>query len=74
VGNGVLRSAKEEINILHTINGRKDSWICHIWRSNCLLEHLLDGEGRGKNKRGEDEEEDVNSYCITLKKGKNTAN
>jgi hypothetical protein len=42
VRNGdVLQSAKEERNILHTIKQRKDNWIDHILRRNCLLKHVI---------------------------------
>jgi hypothetical protein len=33
----VLLRVKEERNIVHTVKGRKDNWIGHIWRRDCLL-------------------------------------
>jgi hypothetical protein len=42
VRNEVLHRAKEERNILHTINRRKGNWICHILCRNCLLEHVIE--------------------------------
>jgi hypothetical protein len=37
----VLHRVKEERNILHTVKRRKDNWIGHILRTNCLLEHVI---------------------------------
>jgi hypothetical protein len=42
----VLHRVKEERNIVHTIKGRKASWIGHILRRNCLLKHIIEGEIR----------------------------
>jgi hypothetical protein len=51
---------KEEINILHTIKGRKANWIGHILRRICLLKHVIarkiEGsievtDGRGKKRK-----------------------
>jgi hypothetical protein len=33
--------------MLHTINRRKDNWIGHIWRRNCLLKHVIEGKIEG---------------------------
>jgi hypothetical protein len=38
----VLLRVKEERNILHTIKRRKDNWIGHILRRNCLLKHVIE--------------------------------
>jgi hypothetical protein len=35
---------------LQTIKGRKDNWICHILRRNCLLIQVIEGKIRGKIK------------------------
>jgi hypothetical protein len=37
----LLQRDKEERNILHTVKRGKANWIGHIWRSNCLLTHLV---------------------------------
>ena len=29
---------------MRIIKGRKGNWIGHIWRGNCLLEHVNDGK------------------------------
>ena len=38
----VLHRVKEERNILHAIKRRKDNWIGHIWRRNCLLQYVVE--------------------------------
>jgi hypothetical protein len=38
----VLRRAKEERNILHTIKRRKDNWTGQILRRNCFLKHVIE--------------------------------
>ena len=43
----VLLRAKEERNVLLTVNRRQANWIEHIWRRNCLLKHV---EGKLKRK------------------------
>jgi hypothetical protein len=48
------------------IRGRKTNWICHILRGNCHIKDIIERRREGK----EDEEEDVSSYCITLRKQK----
>jgi hypothetical protein len=40
----VLHGVKEERKIRHTIRRRKDTWICHTLRRNCLLEHVIEGK------------------------------
>ena len=55
-----LQRVKVERNILHTIDRRKANWIGHILRSNCRVIE--------RYKEQEDEEEDVRSYWMTLKK------
>jgi hypothetical protein len=42
----VLHRVKEERNIVHTIKRRKATWICHILRRNCLLNHVTEWEIR----------------------------
>jgi hypothetical protein len=37
----VLQRVKEDRNILYTIRRRKDTWISHILRRNCLLKHVI---------------------------------
>jgi hypothetical protein len=42
VRNEALHRGKEERNIVHTIARRKDNWIGHILRRNCLLKHVIE--------------------------------
>jgi hypothetical protein len=44
----VLHRVKEERNILHTIKRRKDNWIGHILRRNCLLKHVIERKIEGR--------------------------
>jgi hypothetical protein len=43
-----LYSAKEERNILHTVNRRKANWIGYILCRNCLLKHVIEGKIEGR--------------------------
>jgi len=44
----VLLRANEQRNILHEISKRKANWIGHILRRNCLLQHVIEGEIKGR--------------------------
>jgi hypothetical protein len=44
VTNEELHRVKEERNILHAIERRKPNWIGHIFRSNCVLKHTVEGK------------------------------
>ena len=50
----VLRRVKEQRNIVHTVKERKDNWIGHILRRNCLLkqstERKIQNEDRSDGK------------------------
>ena len=39
-----VTESQEERNIVHTIKRRKDSWIGHFLRRNCLLKHVIEGK------------------------------
>jgi len=43
----VLLKVKEQRNILHEIRNRKDNWIGHILRRNCLLQQVTEGKVKG---------------------------
>ena len=43
----VLLGAREQRNILHEISKRKDNWIGHILRRNCLLKQVIEGKIEG---------------------------
>ena len=38
----VLRRVKEERNIVHKVKRRKESWICHSLRGNCILKQFVE--------------------------------
>ena len=57
-------------SIVHTIKRRKVNWIGHILRRNCFPKHVIEGEMEGR----EDEEEDVCSCYLTLRKREDTVN
>jgi len=44
----VLLRVNEQRNILHELRKRKDNWICHIVRRNCLLKQFIEGEIKGE--------------------------
>ena len=44
----VLLRVNEQRNILHEIRKRKDNWIGHILRRNCLLEQVIEGKIKGE--------------------------
>ena len=65
----VLLRVKEKRNILHEISKRKANWIlCR----NCLLKQVIEGKIKGEMEVKKDEEEDVRSYWMTLRKGEDT--
>jgi hypothetical protein len=70
VENGeVLHRFKEERYLLRTIKIRMANWISHILLRNCLLKHGFKGKiGR------EDDEEDVSSDWMILRKSEDTVN
>jgi len=50
----VLLRAKEEGNILNKIRRRKNNWIGHILRRNCLLKYIAKGKHKEKQKGREE--------------------
>ena len=44
----VLLRVNEQRNILHDIRKRKDNWIGHILRRNCLLKQIIKGKIKGE--------------------------
>jgi hypothetical protein len=64
----VLQRVEEERNILRTLKRRMGKWIDHIIRRNCRLKRVL----QGKIEMMRDEEEDVSSYWMALRKGEGT--
>jgi hypothetical protein len=43
----VLLRVNKQRNILHEISKRKDNWIGHVLRRNCLPEQVIEGNIRG---------------------------
>jgi hypothetical protein len=43
-----LHGVKEERNIVHRVKRRKADWIGYIWRSNCLVRHVIEGKMEGR--------------------------
>ena len=69
----VLLRVKEQTNILYEISKRKFHWIGHILRINYLLQRDIEGKIKGGIEvTQEDEEEDIGSYWMTLRKGEDT--
>jgi hypothetical protein len=64
----VLQRVDGERNILRTLKRRKGNWIGHILHRNCLLKRVLEGKIEVKR----DEEEDVSSYWMALRKREGT--
>jgi hypothetical protein len=44
----VLRRAKEERDVPHTVKGREVNWIGHILRRSCRLKYVNDGKMEGR--------------------------
>jgi hypothetical protein len=63
----VLFRVKENWNILHEISKLKANWIGHILRRNCFVKQVIEGKIKGEIEVT-DEEEDVESYWMTLSK------
>jgi hypothetical protein len=40
----LLQRGKEDRNILHAVQRKKDSWIVHIMLRSCLLKHVIEGK------------------------------
>jgi len=67
----VLQTANEDRNVLNKIKRRKANWIGRILQWDFFLKDVIEGKVVGKKWR-EDEEEDVRSYWMTLRKRKDT--
>jgi len=70
VKNEVVQRVKEEWNFLYRRKRNKANWISHNLRGNCFLKHVTEG----KIDETEDEEDDISSYWITLRKKGGTGN
>jgi hypothetical protein len=70
----VLHRVKEEMNIVRTIQRRKDNWIGHILRINCLLKHVIEGKLEGRTEMTVRRGRRRSSYWMTLRKREDTVN
>jgi hypothetical protein len=52
VRNKVLLRVKKQRNIMHEISKRKANWIAHILCRNCLLEGVIEGKIKGRDRSG----------------------
>ena len=66
----VLQTDKKERNILYTAKIKKANWIGHILCRNCLLKHIIERNLEGR----EDEDDNVSSYRMILRKQGDTVN
>ena len=64
----VLHSVKEERNVPHTTQRETANWNGNILRKNCLLTYVIARKIKGR----EDEEEEVSSYWMLLRKREHT--
>ena len=65
----VLLRVNEQRKILHEIRKWKANWVGHILRRNFLLKQIIEGKIKGEMEVKKDEEEDVRSNWMTLRKG-----
>jgi hypothetical protein len=65
-----FHGVKKERNIQHTIKQRRATWIGHILCRNCILKNVIEGKIEKETEGGEEEEEGVSSYWMTLRKEK----
>jgi hypothetical protein len=53
---------------------RKANLIGHILRRNCLLQRVIEGKIKGKDRSNKDEEEEVSSYWMAVRQRDDTGN
>ena len=61
-------------NNLNTIKRRKGNWIDHTLRRNWHLKHIIENKIEGAMDVTGRNEENVNSYWVTLRKRENSGN
>jgi hypothetical protein len=69
----VLHRANEQSNILLTVIRREANWIGHVLRRNCLINRIIKGKIE-EGVKGTEEEDDVSSYRMSLKKREESVN
>jgi hypothetical protein len=65
VRNEVLQTANGQMN---TITRKTADWISHILRANCLIRHAIEGKIKGRIEVTEDDDKNVSSYWMNLRK------
>jgi hypothetical protein len=70
----VVRRIKEEMNVLHKINEGRPTGLVTYCVGNSLRNILLLEREKERWKGREDEVEDLNSHCMTIRKCKHTGN
>jgi hypothetical protein len=70
----ILHGVKEERNILLKMKRRKAKEVCHILCRNCLIKQVIARNIEERIEGWEDEEEDVSSYRMSLRKREGTGN
>jgi len=68
----VFLRVNEQRNIIREIRKRKANWIGNLLRRKWLLKQVIEGKKREHRSKNEDEEENVRSYWMTLRAGKDT--
>jgi hypothetical protein len=68
----ILLTVKEQRNILHEISKRKANWIGHILCRNCLLRQVIEEKIKGRIEVTGNEEGDIESHWMTVRKGDDT--
>ena len=69
INDEMLQAVREESYILHAIKWKKDNWIGHVLRRNCLLKHVFEGKIKGTGRRRRrrkpilDDLEEKRGYC-----------
>ena len=53
------------------VNGRRTGLVT-FWVETCILQRVIEGKIKGGGDSDKDEEEDVGSYWMTLRKGEDT--
>jgi len=69
-----VKGVNEMNSILHTIQRSKAKWFSHILHRNCHLKHVIEENLAGMIQVTDDEEEDVRTYWMTLRKSEGTGN
>jgi hypothetical protein len=74
VGNNEVLHRVKDINIVHTINRSKAKWICQFLSRNIFLKQVIEGNTEGRIEVMEDEEEDMSSSWLALRKREDAVN